>query len=128
MKSKILNVFLIISSLFGFLEWGHNYSMFLFQAEAEIISKFFTNPISVLHPFTILPFVGQVLLLLTLFQKNPSKIMTYIGISGIGILFSLMFLIGCLSINFKIISSTIPFLTLGYYTFTYCRKLNVQRK
>ena len=76
MKGKILNALLIVSSLFGFLEWGRNYKMFLFQLEAEIVTKFFKDPISVLHPFTILPFLGQVILLITLFQKSPSKLLT----------------------------------------------------
>ncbi len=32
MKSKILNFFLIITSLLGYLEWGGNSHSFLFQA------------------------------------------------------------------------------------------------
>lgn len=123
MKGKILNGLLIISSLFGFLEWGQSSKMFLFQAEAEIVSKIFTNPTSVLHPFTILPLLGQLFLLITLFQKSPSKIMTYIGIVGIGILLFLMFIIGCISFNLKILLSTIPFLVLAYLTIRHHRKL-----
>ena len=115
-KVKILTALLIISSLFGHLEWGQNNQMFLFQAEAEIVTKIFTDPLSVLHPFTVLPFLGQVLLLITLFQKKPGKILTYVGIGCIGILIVLMFFIGCISLNFKILLSTLPFLVLAFLT------------
>jgi peptidoglycan/LPS O-acetylase OafA/YrhL len=99
--------------------------MFLFQAEAEIVTKFFTDPLSVLHPFTVLPLLGQVLLLITLFQKKPGKILTYIGIGCIGILMVLMFFIGCISLNFKILLSTLPFLVLAFLTIRLHRKKKV---
>ncbi|MBK8627831.1 MAG: hypothetical protein IPN86_20380 [Saprospiraceae bacterium] len=110
MKSKILNALLIVTSLFGYLEWSGNSHTFLFQAEAEILYKLFTSPTSVVHPFILLPLIGQILLLITLFQKSPSKILTYISISGLGLLLGFMFVIGIISQNYKIILSTIPFL------------------
>lgn len=125
MKGKILTSLLIVSSLFGYLEWGQNNHMLLFQAEVEIITKLFTDPLSALHPFTVLPLLGQVLLLITLFQKRQSKILTYIGIGGIGILLALMFLIGCMELNFKILFSTVPFLVLAFLTIRYHRKTKV---
>lgn len=116
MKSKISNLLLIITSLFGYLEWGGNSHSFLFQAEGEIFSKLFTNPNAVLHPFTLLPMIGQLLLVITLFQKTPSKILTYISIGGLGILLAFMFIIGIISLNFKIILSTIPFIIIATVT------------
>lgn len=125
MKNKILNTLLIISSLFGFLEWGQNKKMFLIQIEAEIFSKIFKDPMSLIHPFILLPLLGQILLLITLFQKNPNRIMTYIGIGGIGILMALLFLIGCLNINFMILFSTIPFLVISFYTIRHHMKKRI---
>jgi len=119
MKSKVLNMLVLISSLFGFLEWGGGHKMFLFQLEAEVFSKFIQEPLSILHPFIILPFLGQALLLITLFQKRPGKLLTYSGIAGIGILLLLMFFIGCLNLDFKILLSTIPFLAISFYTIWY---------
>lgn len=116
MKSKILNLLLVLTSLLGYLEWGKENKQFLFQAEAEIVAKLFNDPTSVIHPFTILPLAGQILLLITLFQKNPNKILTFIGIGGTGLLLGLMFIIGLISLNFKILCSTIPFLVIGYIT------------
>lgn len=116
MKSKIFNFLLIITSLFGYLEWGGKNHLFLFKAEADIVSKLFADPLSVLHPLTILPLVGQILLVVTLFQKTPSKTLAYISIAGLGTLLGFMFIVGLLSMNFKIIISTIPFIVLSIFT------------
>jgi hypothetical protein len=124
MKSKILNFLLIITSLFGYLEWSGNNHSFLFQIEIEILLKIFTNPLSVLHPLTILPLIGQVLLMFTLLQKEPNKTLTYMGIGGLGILLVLMFAIGVMSLNYKIISSTIPFIIVSILTLRHYRKIN----
>lgn len=116
MKGKILNLLLIVSSLFGFLEWGQNKTMFLVELEAELLTKSIHDPRMLLHPFVLLPLIGQILLLFTLFQQKPNKFLTYSGIGGIGILLALLFLVGCLSLNWKILFSTIPFFAIGFYT------------
>lgn len=123
MKSKIINLLLIITSLFGYLEWSGNSHSFLFQAEGEIISKLFSDPISIIHPFIVLPLLGQLILLFTLFQKKPGKILTYISISGLGILLAFMFIAGLLSFNYKIVISTIPFLTVSVLAIRHYRKI-----
>jgi len=123
LKSKLLNFFLIITSLFGYLEWSQNSHVFLFQAEGKIFSKLFTDPTSVLHPFTILPMTGQILLIVTLFQKVPSKKLTYLGIGCLGILLGFMFVIGLISLNYKIILSTIPFIVVAVLAVRYNRKI-----
>lgn len=123
MKSKILNSLLIITSLLGYLEWSGNSHSFLFQAEREILSKLFTDPISTLHPFTILPLIGQLILIITLFQKTPSKALTYISMGSLGILLAFMFVIGLLSLNYKIIISTIPFIVVSVIVIRHYRKV-----
>lgn len=122
MKSKILNFLLIIFSLIGYLEWSGNQHIFLFEAEIEIFSKLFTSPISVLHPFIILPIISQFLLLFTLFQKKPSKKLTYISIFCLGILLGFMLIIGIISLNYKIALSTIPFIVVSIVTMLHHRK------
>ena len=122
MKSKILNLLLIITSLLGFLEWGGNNRSFLFQVEAEVLSKILADPASVIHPLTILPLLGQIALVATLFQRTPNKKLSYIGIGCLGILLGLMFAIGLMSLNFKIILSTIPFLGVAILTIRHNRE------
>ncbi|MCG3166283.1 MAG: hypothetical protein POELPBGB_02061 [Bacteroidia bacterium] len=113
MKSKLLNFLLIITSLFGYLEWGTDSHSFLFMVEAEIFSKLFSDPLSVLHPFTVVPFAGQVILLITLLQNPPNKVLTYIGMGCLALLLVLVFAIGVLSLNYKIFFSAVPFLVVA---------------
>jgi hypothetical protein len=122
---KILNSLLILTSLIGYLEWPGNNHLFLFQAEADIFSKLIIEPKSVIHPFILLPFMGQVLLVISLFQKKPHKLLTYIAIGSLGLLLTLMFIIGLMSLNFKILVSSIPFLVCVIYTIIYYRKQRI---
>ena len=122
MRFKILNLLLVLSSLLGYLEWGGGHHLLLIQAEGEILTKLFTNPMSVLHPFILLPMIAQVILLYTVFQVRPSKRWTYIAIGGLGLLLGFMFIIGWMSLNIKIILSTLPFLVLALLTIREYRK------
>lgn len=121
-KSKFLNLCLILFSLIGYLEWGTDQQMFLIQGEIEIVKKFLESPTSIIHPFILLPFFGQVILIYTLFQKTPSKTLTFLGMGGIGILLLLMFVIGLISFKFKILCSTLPFLITSIFTIIHFRK------
>jgi len=116
MKQKIINLLLILSSLLGYLEWGGNNHLFLMQAEGELLRKMFSDPTSVIHPFTLMPFAGQIILAITLLQKAASKVLTFIGIGCIILLFLLMLFIGISIKNLKIFSSTIPFIFLSVLT------------
>lgn len=115
MKQKILNLLLIVFSLAGYLEWGNGNHSFLFQAEWEVLSKIFSDPFSVIHPFTIIPMAGQLLLITTLFQKKPGKWLTYSGIGSIAILLLFILFIGIISLNIKIAASTLPFLAISVW-------------
>jgi hypothetical protein len=116
MKKKLLNAALIITSLMGYLEWGTEQHMFLFEGEWDILSKLFTEPLSVLHPFTLLPLIGQLLLVITLFQKRASTILTMIGMAGMGLLLLFMFFIGMMELNYRIALSCLPFVLVACFT------------
>jgi cobalamin biosynthesis protein CobD/CbiB len=115
-KIKILNALLILTSLMGYLEWGKDKHAFLFQVEGQILLRLINEPVAVAHPFTVLPMIGQLILLTTLFQKNPGKLLTFMGMAGIGILLTFMFIIGLISLNVKILLSTVPFLVIAFLT------------
>ncbi len=119
MKSKLLNAGLILTSFVGYLEWGQGNSTFLIQEELDILVKLFTDPSSVIHPLILLPLAGQILLLITLFQKQPNRLMTFLGLGGIGLLLLLMFFIGIISSNVKILLSTVPFLLVAILLIRY---------
>ncbi len=121
-KSKVINLCLVLFSLIGFLEWGSSQKMFLWEVELELFTKLFIDPLSVIHPFTLMPLAGQLMLVYTLIQEKPSKRITYIAIACIGILFALMFFIGAMGLNIKILGSTLPFIITALIAILHYRK------
>lgn len=121
-KKKLLNLGLVFTSFWGYLEWGKDRSMFIIQGELEIFYKLFTEPASILHPLIVLPLVGQILLIITLFQIIPKRIITFLAIGFISTLFLLILFIGVIDLNFKILFSSLPFLILSSYTILVFRK------
>lgn len=108
-KKRVLILLLFLSTFFGYLEWGDDQSSFLIETELEIFSKGIKDPLSVLHPFTLIPFIGQILLLISLFQKVPKKWLVIAAIIGLGLLFGLILFIGIIGPNWKILVSSLPF-------------------
>lgn len=121
-KLNLLIVATILSSLIGYLEWGGGNSAFMFEGEAEVIRQFISNPVNAIHPFTVLPLLGQLLLLLVLVWKKYEKWLLYFGILGIGTLYSFILLIGVLSLNWKVFISIIPFFFFAIWTLRFYRK------
>jgi hypothetical protein len=122
MKSKLFSFLLLITSLIGYLEWSGNNHIFLYQAEIEVLQKLFTKPIPILHPFTILPILGQLCLIASIFQSKPNKKLIYFSILALGILLVFMFIVGIIALNYKIIISTIPFISVAFFTIRFHRK------
>lgn len=110
---RIINICLVLTFLIGYLEWGKGSHIFIFQAEAEIFLKIKSDPLSVLHPFIIIPFCGQVMLLFTAFQQKPNRFLTFAGLACLGLFMLFLFFIGIVSLNLKILLSTLPFIFTG---------------
>lgn len=118
---RILNFLLLLSTFIGYLEWGTNKHMFIFQMEYEILFTIQKSVENFTHPMIILPLLGQLLLLFTLFQKNPGKKITYVAIAGLGILYLLILLTGLLTRKISIIGSALPFLIISILIILYDR-------
>ncbi|MDR2040149.1 MAG: hypothetical protein LBQ60_19675 [Bacteroidales bacterium] len=116
MRSKFLILTLIATSLICYLEWGAGNKSFLFEIEYEVFKQIFTAQKLFVHPLILLPLLGQILLLITLFQKKPQKILIYISIVCLGLLLILIFFIGILAMNYKILISVLPFLITAIIT------------
>lgn len=112
MRIKALLILIILASLLGYMEWGQNNTAFIFEAEFQIIKGLFTDITSVIHPLTIIPLIGQLVLLFALFRKSPSKSLIYVGVFAIGILYILLLLVGLIAMRFSTILSTLPFFTI----------------
>ncbi|MCG8372687.1 MAG: hypothetical protein MI700_04100 [Balneolales bacterium] len=123
MRLKILTGCLIISSFVGYLEWGGDNHMFLAQIEVQILSDVLSKPGNLLHPFIILPLIGQVLLLISIFQKQPNRFLLYFGIIGPGLLFAMILFIGLRNMNVKIILSALPFFAFSIWILFHLRSL-----
>ncbi|HRO42773.1 MAG TPA: hypothetical protein PL009_08050 [Flavipsychrobacter sp.] len=116
---RTLNLALAFTSLCVYLEWGKDNSTLLLFAEAEVIKRLFTDPSSALHPFTIIPLLGQLLLLINTGRRRPGKLLTYIGMACIGILVLFVAFIGVLALNIRIVASTLPFLITSVIVLRY---------
>jgi hypothetical protein len=113
MTKKLLNFLLLVSFQFGYLEWGKNNGLFIFKAEQEIFSKALSDLREIVHPFILIPLLGMILLVITLFQKLPGKRLTLSGLACLSVLMLLLFFIGIFNLDFKILLSTIPFIVIG---------------
>lgn len=120
---KAVNSSIFLSFLICYLEWGKDNSLFIFQMESDILFKAGENFSSVVHPFTLIPFTGQLLLLFTLFQKEPNKKLTIAAWISLSLLVAMILLTGCLGLNYKVILSTLPFVISSVVMFrAYKRK------
>ncbi|MFN8243361.1 MAG: hypothetical protein U0X40_04835 [Ferruginibacter sp.] len=119
---RILNTGLLLSSFPGYLEWGRGQHSFLIEAEIQIFQKAVNDAVSVLHPFTVIPLIGQILLIISLFRKNPNRLLTFAGMACIAGIMLLLLLIGIMSGNWKIIASVLPFLVLSFFVIRFNRK------
>jgi hypothetical protein len=109
---RILLAVLLLTSFIGYLEWG-NQRQFLFQMEAFILRKMWSDPLEVIHPFTVLPLLGQLILLTTILRSRPKTGWIITGASLIGILYLLLLLIGILGGNYKIILFSLPYILIA---------------
>ena len=91
----------------------HNHS-FCFRLKF-LCFKYFKNPIATLHPLTIIPLIGQILLLIMFFKKLIQQCF-YTSLGCLGILIGFYPLVGIFSLNFKIIGSTIPFIICSIWS------------
>lgn len=119
---RLINIGLILSLMICYMEWGKGSSIFIYQAEYELFLQKNRNTDNFTHPLILAPFLGQLLLVFTLFQKSPSRRLTLIGIILMGLLVFFISLSGWLSLNIKTIASTLPFIILTIIHFVYGRR------
>ncbi len=113
---KLLHLGLLISFQFGYLTWGTSQELFIFQGEYDILKKAVTSPANFIHPLILIPLLGQILLLITLFQSNPSRRLGLLGLSCLSLLILLLFFIGISIPNYKMILYSLPFLLMAFLT------------
>jgi hypothetical protein len=111
MRRRVLNILLLFASLLGYMEWGQGQHAFLVEAEYQLLTgKGGEGAFS--HPLVLLPMIGQLLLLFTIFQKEPSKLLTTIAIFLLGILMLFVLLAGLFGQRWLMVLSVLPFILL----------------
>lgn len=99
-----------LSFFFCYLEWGTDQSAFVFEIAYQILFKQGDKASSFMHPLILGPFVGQLLILVALAQKQPRKGLVWAGIGLMGVLVFFVALAGVLGGNVKVVLSTLPFI------------------
>jgi hypothetical protein len=120
---KILIILLILTSLIGYLEWPNNHG-FLFQLQYELLFGSARDIKNFLHPAILFPMTGELILVYTLFQKIPGRILTLIGLACIAVIMIILFIVGVTASNFKIVASAMPFFITAFFVF----KFNIKKK
>ena len=113
-KLKVLILLAVLSSFLGYLQWGKNQHSFVFENEFELLSKLPGNASTFTHPFVLLPFLGQLILILTLFKKKPHSFIIYIALGSIGILYLMILFVGFMGAGVLTALSAIPFLVISF--------------
>lgn len=106
-KKIILGLFL--SSFIGYLEWGKE-SEFIGEIEYDLLLKMSNSPETLLHPFILLPLLGQIFLLVSFVVPKPKFWLVLLASTGIALLLLLLLFIGLLNWNPKMTLFTLPYL------------------
>ncbi|HSD14243.1 MAG TPA: hypothetical protein VLB74_06320 [Flavobacterium sp.] len=107
---RIANIGLLITSLFGYTEWGQGKSAFLYEIEYELLFRQTHSLENLTHPLILASIGGQLILLYCVIKNNSPKKLNVFGMILISILMLLVLLVGVLSSNHKITLSALPFL------------------
>ncbi len=97
--------------------------MFIFEGEYEIFTNTKNWVSNFTHPVILIGIASQLLILYCAIAKNASKKLNNIALLLLTPVVVLFLLVGILSSNYKIILSTLPFLSLVVVYFVKFRKL-----
>jgi hypothetical protein len=107
LKTSILAA--LFTSLLGYMEWGGGNAAFVYESEYLVFFQKNSDVNTFTHPIVLLPLIGQITLLASLLRRQPNRRVVLAGLAGIGLLFLLIALAGLLSLNGKMLLSTVPY-------------------
>ncbi|OIN56825.1 hypothetical protein [Arsenicibacter rosenii] len=94
----------------------------MWESKWEVLRKLLSDPLSVLHPFILLPMAGQLLLLVAAFRPGTPRWLIRLATGSIDLLLYFMAIIGLFSQNRRILLSTLPFTAASVLAFRELRK------
>lgn len=104
---------IFFSFLICYLEWGKDSSSFVYQTEYSLLFERDKSTDTFTHPFILIPLIGQLIILISVFSESIKRKFVITGIAFQALLVLMLFFIGLLSVNFKILISTLPFLVFS---------------
>lgn len=112
---RVINLLILLTSMLGYLEWGNGQSAFLGEVEWLLLSGHASSVSDFGHPFIYLPLLGQLLVLIAVFQKIPGRRLATVGLALIAVLLLLVSVVGLISLNPRIFGSTLPFFAVSIW-------------
>lgn len=106
---------LFVSFFFCYLEWSGGNSAFVYEVAYSLLFQKNDQLSSFSHPLVLLPFLGQLIVLVALVIKQPKRWMILTGTGLMGTLVLMVLISGLLSGNWKIILSTVPFILFAVW-------------
>lgn len=112
-RIRVVNAGLLIAFSICYLEWGKDNAAFIFQVEYTIFSKESGLMQTLTHPVILPGLVGQILLIISILKKTLNKTINLTGVLLLGFIVLFLLYIGICSANYKIMLSTVPYITLS---------------
>jgi hypothetical protein len=99
---------LFAAFMFCYLEWADQ-SAFIYEIAYLVLFEQSDKASAFAHPLVLLPFLGQLLVLIALFLPQPKKWMVFTGMAMMGLLVLVLVLVGVFGKNWRIVLATVPF-------------------
>ena len=112
---KLINLGLILAFSICFMEWGKGQTAFIAAIEYKILIEDKSLLQSITHPLIFTGLTGQLILLYGMFASQSSRKLTLVGIGLLTLMVLMVLLAGTLSMNVKMIASTLPFIGLALF-------------
>ena len=107
-KIRLIKLGILLAFFFCYLEWGKDHSAFIFQLQFTLFTGS-ANSSAFFHPLILIPFIGQLLLMVSICIPWLGKKLTITAITLLSSLVLMVILAGSLSLNYKILLSAFPF-------------------
>ena len=115
MSLKTIKIALLISFFFCYLEWGNNKSAFIFDVVYTLFFENFSFG-NFFHPIILLSLISVIIIIFSLFKKIDIRFEKAFFILLTFLVLVFLF-IGIISLRYKVIISTLPFLILINFYF-----------